>query len=601
MNGGITVEEGGYITVSYTNAIANQTVTLLPGSLIRPYNTSTCAKVDSLTIGRVGATMPVQFQPAAGQPMLLVESLSVLSPVEVSFCDGWAKDAAVKACVCTAMVFKAESAIDTSLFQLPASATSYEMSAEMVALTEGDYAGYTMLVLTVTGEDIGPANLELKTDGTNVTFSAVATYDRIYVGDIEGTGPKSLTVTGGEISAQLLHIASYPVDGKDSSDKHTVSYTQSGGRVSVGALASMWRGSNSGSAGRVNAEITLNGGVLDIADYARFGFNRMRSGYTTTLTINDGASMTVGSTMHLSYYNGTSDNVSSQGIINMNGGTLSVANEINLSRADHNTNYKKDGGIFLKGGVISARNITQTADPTDTQPQRLVFDGGVFAPNAAATNRTLTGLSKAHIAAGGAIVDTSALAPGGIYTIAQNLLKDPALTNSMGEVVADGGFTKRGTGTLALTGANTFTGPTRVEGGILAIASGDAISGSVAVSNSATLDLGGASVSVGTIAASGLVRNGSLIVTGAIAAVDAGSMLAVDGDLTLAAGSAIDFGGRAVAPADWTPVAVASGTVSLPSSLRARNLESFNRCKMLVMDGVLYVKPSSSGTIISVH
>ena len=544
----------------------------------------------------------MQLQVVANKknPALIVESLDVLSPVEVSFISGWKYDAVVAANTrVMAAVFKAgSSSVDTSLFQLPASATTYSLSVETEELAEGTYAGYTALYITVTGEDPVPDNLELKTDGTNVTLSADATYDYIYVGDIEGIGSKSLTVTGGDISAQFLHIASYPVDGNSSSDKHTVTYTQTGGKVSVGYIASMWRGENA-SAGRVNAEITLNGGVLDVADYVRFGFNRTRAGYTTTLTINDGASMTVGGTMYLTYYSGTSGSVSSQGIINMNGGMLSVTNDINLSRSEHDTNYKKDGGIFLKGGIISARNIIQSAAQLDTQPQRLVFDGGVYAPNAAATNQTLTGLSKAHVAAGGAIVDTSALAPGGIYTIAQNLLKDPALTNSMGEVVADGGFTKRGAGTLVLSGANTFTGPTRVEGGILSVTSGDAISGNIIVSDAGTLDLSGETVSVGTIAASGLVRNGSLTVTNAIAAAGAGSVLSVDGDLTLAAGSSIDFNG--VEPTSWTPIAAASGTVTVPQMLKARNAGDFNRCKTSVIDGVVYVCPTTVGFTISVR
>jgi autotransporter-associated beta strand protein len=596
MNGGIMVEEGGNIVIGSANALANQSVTLLPSSHLRQYGSTTYAPVDSLTLGRADATAPVQFQVVANQnnPAFIVNSLSVLSPVEVSFISNWRYDAYVSSCTnVMAAVFKAgSSSVDTSFFQLPASATNYTLSAETVALTEGNYAGYTALYITVTGEDIGSNDLELKTDGTNVTLSADAAYDYIYVGDIEGTGSKSLTVTGGEISAQYLHIASYPVDGSDSSDRHTITYTQSGGKVSVGYMASMWRGENA-ARGRVDAEITLNGGVLDVADYVRFGFNRTRAGYTAKLTINDGAAMTVGGTMWLTYYSGSEENYCApQGIINMNGGTLSVGNDIDLSRGLNESGYKKDGGIFLKGGIISARNIRQSS--ADCTAQRLVFDGGVYAPNAAATNQTLTGLAKAHVAAGGAIVDTSALAPGGAYTIAQNLLTDPALNGA-----ADGGFTKCGTGTLALTGANTFTGPTRVEGGILAITSGEAVSGDIDVSDSAALDLGGASVSVGKIAASGLVRNGSLTVTGAIAAADAESMLAVDGDLTLAPRSAIDFGGCAAVPTGWTPVAVASGTVTVPGSLRARNAGEFNRCETQLIDGVLYVKLSTSGTVIS--
>ena len=593
MNGGVTVEEGCGIVAGSASALANQSVTLLPGSLFRQYSNSLYAQVDSLTLGRAGATTPVQFHitTVKSNPALIAESLEVLSPVEVSFISGWSYDAVVAANTrVMAAVFKAgSSSVDTSLFQLPASATTYSLSVETEELAEGTYAGYTALYITVTGEDPVPDNLELTTDGTNVTLSADATYNYIYVGDIEGAGTKSLTVTGGEISAQGgLLIASSPVDD----EKHTCYYTQCGGKVSVARLTSMWRGENT-ARGRVNAEITLNGGTLEVADYVRFGFNRTRAGYTTTLTINDGAAMTVGGTMYLTYYEGTGGKVSSQGIINMNGGTLSVANDINISRAEHYTDYKKDGGIFLKGGTISARNIIQGAAQADTQPQRLVFDGGVFAPNAAATNRTLTGLSKAHVAAGGAIVDTSALAPGGIYTIAQNLLTDPALDGAV-----DGGFTKRGTGTLALTGENTFNGPTRVEGGILSITNDAAVPGGVIVSDGATLDLCGASVSVGTIAASGLVRNGSLTVTDAIATADAGSLLSVDGDLTLAPGVGVDFADGDVGS---RPLAAVSGAVSVPEMVRARNAGDFNRCSMSVIDGVVYAAPTASGFVISIR
>ena len=78
-------------------------------------------------------------------------------------------------------------------FRLPASATTYSLSVETEELTEGTYAGYTALYITVTGEDPVPDNLELKTDGTNVTLSADATYNNIYVGDIASSAGVSVS------------------------------------------------------------------------------------------------------------------------------------------------------------------------------------------------------------------------------------------------------------------------------------------------------------------------------------------------------------------------------------------------------------------------
>ena len=105
-------------------------------------------------------------------------------------------------------------------------------------------------------------------------------------------------------------------------------------------------------------------------------------------------------------------------------------------------------------------------------------------------------------------------------------------------------------------------------------------------------------MSVGKIAASGLVRNGTLTVTGAIAAADAGSMLAVDGDLTLAPGVAVDFAGG---NAEYRPIAAVAGTVAVPEMIKARNAGDFNRCKTSVIDGVVYVCPTTVGFTISVR
>ena len=277
----------------------------------------------------------------------------------------------------------------------------------------------------------------------------------------------------------------------------------------------------------------------------------------------------------------------------MNAGMLSVDGTIDISSCTNSAGatYKLDGGLFLRGGVLSAKNITQGAARTPWQ--RFVFDGGVYAPNAAADGQTMSGLTTAHVSTNGAIVSTERLPAGGTYTIAQNLLKDPGLDGA-----EDGGFTKRGAGTLTLTGENTFTGPTVVEAGTLVVSGGDAISDDVTVADGAALDLGGSSVTLGRIAASGVIVNGSLSVTGSVAAAE-GSLLNVAGDLTLVPGLVVDFAGGNVA--GWRPLAAVSGTVAVPAMLKARNAGDFNRCKTSVIDGVVYVCPTSAGFMFSVR
>ena len=306
----------------------------------------------------------------------------------------------------------------------------------------------------------------------------------------------------------------------------------------------------------------------------------------------NGGAVTICGSLSLTQFDSSpnSSNVAApQGIVVMNGGTLDVGEDIDISKRNNGNSYAVDGGIFLRGGVLSARNIVQSVSVTPVQ--RLVFDGGTYAPNAAAGGQTLSGLTTAHVSTNGAVISTANLPAGETYAIAQNLLTDPALNGA-----ADGGFKKLGAGTLTLSGANTFTGPTVVQGGTLAVSGDDAISDDVTVADGAVLDLGGSSVTLGNVAASGVIKNGSLSVTGSLAAAE-GSLLNVGGDLTLVSGMAVDFAGD---DAGWRPVAAASGSVAVPPVLKARNAGEFRRCKASVIDGVVYVCPTTVGFMISV-
>lgn len=590
LNGGITVESGAGLSL-HRDAMSGQTLALKPGSFFKSYNH--VASIGNLTLGEAGATTPVGMALYAEDVTAVVSGeLSVPSPVSVSVAgDSWKNDSAIVAGVYTALVYSASTTLDTSLFRLPAGVKGYALSATEVTLSSGDYDGRKALVVAIA--ESGADDARYDSDATLPSGAEMAA-PNLFIGDDDAVANRTVTVGAGAVVdiSGTLHIAYKAADGADKqTGTHTDALVINGGDVRAETLRTMYRGSND-NIGRANAEITLNGGSLSVAGDAQFGYNRTRSGFATTVTVNDGA-MTVGGEMLLTRYSGTAQ--APQGIVRMNGGSLDVAGVIDLScSTNYNAAFALDGGVFLRGGVLRAQNIVQSVDYAPAQ--RLVFDGGTYEPNANAAGLALSGLTAAHVSAGGAVISTANLPSGAAYTIAQALETDPALDGA-----PDGGLVKKGAGTLALSGANTYAGRTVVEAGTLAVANADAISDSVTVANGAAIEASGLDLSLASVTASGTIAARSLTVSGAIELPADGSVLSVDGDLALARGAAIDFSAYDEVPSGYVPVAVASGVITIPDLVRARGAGDNTRCETKVEGGVLYAKPTSAGFVMIVR
>ena len=259
--------------------------------------------------------------------------------------------------------------------------------------------------------------------------------------------------------------------------------------------------------------VVVNGGTVNVADSVMmsesFATNSLAKSADTisTFTVNAGV-VTVQTNFYAVYREGKS-NRAPRGVVNLNGGELDIKGTLNLCR-----NSKTTGTVWLnEGGLLKAGEIIATRAGGS-----LHFNGGVFMPYGVLPNgtpkATMNGTTASNdgeidflVSEGGAVVDTSIVA-GGIYTIAAALKHDPGIAGT------DGGLVKKGAGTLALSGANTFTGPVVVEEGTLQALSDTALPTVTEVRYGTTLDLGGASRTVGGIAGDGVVQNGTLVLSG---------------------------------------------------------------------------------------
>ena len=123
--------------------------------------------------------------------------------------------------------------------------------------------------------------------------------------------------------------------------------------------------------------------------------------------------------------------------------TVKIGGDASATGAEFNLNT---GGTFILG-----------TSPTSAGTNNIFnFDGGMLKSSAAIT---MSGLTRANVRDGGAKFDTT----GGTITIAQALEH----SNIGGDNAIDGGLTKAGAGTLTLSGANTYTGGTIVNAGVL--------------------------------------------------------------------------------------------------------------------------------------
>ena len=331
----------------------------------------------------------------------------------------------------------------------------------------------------------------------------------------------------------------------------------------------------------------MNGGEVTTTGAFVLGYQRMRNANIGSYLYMNGGTLKVGTSLYLVYLTMTSSGTSykaTDGYVHINGGTVDIADTLSLCNDVNST-----GRLFLNGGSISANAISH-----NNGKAYITFNGGTLGLK---EDGTLPAITGAYVSTNGATIAVSA---GKTYEIGQALTTDALLNGA-----PDGGLTKVGPGTLVLSGANTFTGPTTIAGGVLRATADEALSGRVVLTANGVLDCAGGTRTVGEINMRGLVQNGTLRVAGALVAdLTRDLFMNVEGDLVVDAGAKLDLGLSAedlLPVGTQIPLASVTGTLAAPGRVKVLNGGNVGAAKLKVVDGMLYAVAADSGTMVFVR
>lgn len=303
----------------------------------------------------------------------------------------------------------------------------------------------------------------------NLVGGSVDVHNYIALGRSSGNG--TLNMTGGSFNqdggGNLLVGTGFNNNGNPA----TGVLNQNGGVITC--QGQFLCPENSPSTGTYN----LNGtGSLYVSNWLAVG----RGGAAGTINLTNGAITKIGTPGdHFTVGSG------GMGVINQYGGTITnVVSDFFLGETASGT-WNFNGGTAILGKVLMGVNSSASS--------QLSLNGGLFqtheisSPTAGTTVSTLqlngatlqanaddatfiSGVFQATVGPGGAIIDSQ----GFNITIPQEL-----------DDAGSGGLTKLGTGTLTLTGANTYGGPNTVSAGILIVGTAATTGGDYTVANNA--------------------------------------------------------------------------------------------------------------------
>ncbi|MDI6636470.1 autotransporter outer membrane beta-barrel domain-containing protein [Pantoea dispersa] len=443
--------------------------------------------------------------------------------------------------------------------------------------------------------------------------------------DASGTVTKQLTIgsggytgvlnvsEGGVVNVSDGAMLSLGGTGNGSGGSGTLNIS-SGGVVNAGTVA----GGNSIDSSDINILVNGAGSALNLNTF----YLGADEG-TAKTTVSDGASITVADKLYLSasmsgiavvniesggtlsvggengiVYGGSS----TPAIFNLNGGILKayksfLTTSININLLGNSISSLDTNGVGMSvsgvlsgtGSLIKSGAGTLTLSAKNTYTGDTKIEGGTLetgVENSIASSRSIALHSGATLDLGGYNQKVNSLTGAGNILLGINTLDEINIagteTTFSGVISGDGNLSKTGEGNFILTGSNTYTGSTTINGGTLKTGVEDAFASTsgVNVADIATLNLAGYDQTVTSLNNSGTVLindagagvlakvvtlYGNMINSGLVVinngATNAGQTLAVKGDWN-GNGGAVSIGTVLGGDDSFTDKLVISGNAS---------------------------------------